>query len=145
MTLEIHTYAVKAVTNQRRALFARTANFELLIQMLFHYRDEGRYLLHGFAVMPEHMHVLLTPHSGQTIERCVQCMKGGYSHAMRKQFAGEIWQPGYHSHRVRDVADFLNQLGYNGHNPEKRHLQDYPYVQTGYLDRMDAMPSWLAG
>jgi putative transposase len=86
------TYAITTVTYSRRALFLKTANAESLVNILFHYRDQGRYLLHGFAVMPEHLHVLLTPATGQIIERCAQCIKGGFSHEMRTHFRGEIWQ-----------------------------------------------------
>jgi putative transposase len=145
MQSAINTYAITAVTNQRQALFVRTSNAELVVQTLFHYRDESRYLLHGFAIMPEHVHVLLTPNSGQTIERCVQCIKGGYSHAIRKQYAGEIWQPGYHSHRIRDLVDFQNQLAYVADNPGRRHLSDYLYVHTKFLGQLDTLPSCLSG
>ena len=67
----METYALTTTTYQRRALFVRTANAELLVKTLFHYRDQGRYQLHGFAIMPEHLHVLLTSSANQTIERGV--------------------------------------------------------------------------
>jgi REP element-mobilizing transposase RayT len=101
------TYSITTVTFQRRALFLRTANAELLVKTIFRYREQGRFLLHGFAVMPEHLHVLLTPADGQTIERCVQCIKGGFSFSVREQFAGEVWQAGFHEHRIRDSEGFL--------------------------------------
>jgi putative transposase len=138
------TYALTTATYQRRALFTRTANAELLIEVLFRYRDQGRYRLHGFAVMPEHVHVLLTPAPNQTIERCAQCIKGGFSHEARIQFGGEIWQPGFHEHRIRDQADYFNQLAYIANNPDKRGLRDYTYVHTRYLDRLDHIPDGLS-
>jgi putative transposase len=134
------TYALTTATHDRRAIFTRTGNAELLVGTLFRYRDQGRYRLHGFAVMPEHLHVLLTPGPGQTIERCAQCIKGGFSHEMRKQLGGEVWQQGFHEHRIRDAADFMSQLGYIAANPEKRHLVDYAYVHSCFPERMDPMP-----
>ena len=82
-------YALTRITSQRRAFLTRTENAETLVTVLFHYRDQGRYRLHGFAcmdsrawllvdgfaVMPEHL-LLLTPTPGQTIERYAQCIKG---------------------------------------------------------------------
>jgi len=138
------TYALTTATFQRRALFVRTANAELLVKMLFHYRDQGRYRLHGFVVMPEHLHVLLTPTLGQTIERCAQCIKGGFSHELRKQFGGEVWQPGFHEHRVRNFLDFRNQLAYIVANPQRRGLGDV-LIHTGFLDRIDPTPRELEG
>jgi putative transposase len=134
------TYAVTTVTYQRRALFVRTANADLLLNTLFHYRDEGRYLLHGFAIMPEHIHVLLTPSTQQTVERCMQCIKGGFSHRVREQFRGEVWQTGFHEHRVRDSEDFDNQLAYIAANPERRGIADYAYVHTNFQDKMNSLP-----
>ena len=139
------TYALTTGTHQRRALFTRTANAELLVKTLFHYRDQGRYKLHGFAVMPEHLHVLLTPAPNQTIERCAQCIKGGFSHEVRAQFGGEVWQTGFHDHRIRDRGDFENQLAYIAANPEKRGLRDYAFVHTGFLDRLDPAPAEFIG
>jgi putative transposase len=136
----MHTYALTTTTYQRRALFVRTANAELLVKTLFHYRDQGRYKLHGFAIMPEHIHVLLTPCSNQTIERCAQCIKGGFSHEVRTQIAGEVWQPGFHEHRIRDAKDFSNQLNYIAANPQRRGLLDHAFVHTRFLDRIDPMP-----
>jgi putative transposase len=136
----METYALTTATFQRRALFARTANAELLVKALFHYRDQGRYELHGFVVMPEHLHVLLTPAPNQTIERCAQCIKGGFSHEVRAQFGGEVWQVGFHEHRIRDGEDFRKQLGYIVANPGKRGLVDHAFVHTLFIDRLDPMP-----
>jgi len=141
----METYALTTATYQRRALFVRTANAELLVSVLFHYRDQGRYHLHGFAVMPEHLHVLLSPFPNQTIERCAQCIKGGFSHEVRAQFAGEVWQPGFHEHRIRGAEDFRKQLGYIAANPQRRGLVDHPFVHTRFPDRLDPIPARLDG
>jgi putative transposase len=139
----METYALTTSTYQRRALFVVSKHAELLIKTLFHYRDQGRYQLHGFAVMPEHLHVLLSPSENQTIERCAQCIKGGFSHEARAQYGGEVWQAGFHEHRIRDGEDFGRQLAYIAANPGKRGLVDYPFVHTRFLDRFDPMPAYL--
>jgi len=136
----METYALTTTTYQRRTLFVRTANAELMVKTLFHYRDQGRYQLYGFAVMPEHLHVLLTPSTNQTIERCAQCIKGGFSHEVRAQFGGEVWQPGFHEHRIRDGEDFRGHLGYIAANPGKRRFVDWAFVHTRFLDQLDLMP-----
>ncbi len=78
--------------------------------------------------MPEHLHVLLTPAKGQTVERCVQFIKGGFSFSVRKQFTGEVWQAGFHEHRIRDAEDFRNQIEYIAGNPAKRRLLNYHFA-----------------
>ena len=141
----MNTYALTVVSCGRRAIFVRTANAELLLHTLFKYRDAGRFAMHGFVIMPEHIHILLTPLGENTIERCVQLIKGGFSFAFRTQFPGEVWQSGYHDHRVRNREDFANQLQYIAENPVRRRLTEHLFVHTRFADRMDPMPKTLIG
>ena len=137
------TYAITILTFQRHRHFQRTANAELFIATLFKHRDRTRFQLHAFAVMPDHIHVLITPAINESTAKCVQYIKGGYSFAARQQSAGEIWHNGDHEHRIRDADDFTKQLIYIGNNPARKHYEDYPHVHTRYLDRIDPMPNYL--
>ncbi len=90
--------------------------------------------------MPEHLHVLLTPAEGVTLEKSAQLIKGGFSFAVRTQFQGEVWQAGYLDHRVHDADDFRNPLAYLAENPVRRRLANHPFVHTRYQDRIDPVP-----
>lgn len=103
------TYFVTFSTWQRRRLFVVEEYVRLFLKTMCRYRREGRYELHAFVVMPEHVHVLLTPSEQVTLEHAIQLIKGGYSHAIgaiigRKR---EIWQRGFTDHRIRDERDFM--------------------------------------
>lgn len=137
------TYAITISTFQQHRHFQRTTNAELFIQRLFQHRDKGRFQLHGFVVMPDHVHVLITPAEDQSTAKCIQFIKGGYSFAVRNQSAGEIWHSGYHDHRIRDADDFRNQLLYIANNPTRKQYEDYPHVHTRYTDRIDPIPNHL--
>jgi len=96
------TYFVTFSTRQRRPLFVVESYVRLFLQTLYRYRREGRYELLAFVVMPEHVHLLLTPAPSVTLEHAIQLIKGGYSHALgaivgRKR---EIW--GARIHRSSD-------------------------------------------
>ncbi|MCU1321160.1 MAG: transposase IS200-family protein [Acidobacteriaceae bacterium] len=132
------TFAITAVTYQRYRLFQRTSNAELLLATLFRYREQGRFQLHGFVVMPDHIHVLITPAHDHTIERCIQFIKGGFSFAIRKDFPGEVWQNDYHAHRVTSPEDYRAQLLYIANNPTRKNLLDYPHIHTKYPTQLDA-------
>jgi putative transposase len=142
MRLNPQTYALTAITHQRHRIFQRTTNADLMIATLFRYRDQSRYLLHGFVVMPDHIHTLLTPND--SIEKTVQLIKGGFSFSVRGQFKGEVWQASYHAHRVTDAEDYRNQLFYIANNPIKRQLADYPFLHTRFADRLDPHPEHWA-
>jgi putative transposase len=135
------TYAITISTFQQHRHFQRTANAELFISTLFQHRDNDRFLVHGFAVMPDHVHVLITPNMDQSTARCVQFIKGGYSFAVRQQSPGAVWHSGHHEHRVRNAEDFDNQLRYIANNPRRKQYEAYPHVHTNYLKQLDSRPS----
>jgi putative transposase len=137
------TYALTIVTHQRRSIFQRTENAQLMIDTLFRYRDQNRFALHAFVVMPDHIHVMITPAEDQATSRCVQLIKGGFSFAVREQFKGEVWNPGHHEHRLRDAGDFEAQKQYIANNPSRKNHADYAFVHTKYEGRIDAMPDHL--
>jgi len=143
MRLKRQTYVLTAVAHQRRRVFQRDAVAELLIATLFRYRDSEKFQLHAFVVMTDHVHILLTPAPDIAIERCAQLIKGGFSFAARKDFPGEIWQEGYHAHRVVDEDDLRNQTFYILNNPAKKRLDSYPWVSSSvqYVHRMDRPPA----
>ena len=95
---KLETYAITISTFQQHRHFQKTENAELFLQTLLHFRAQGKFLLHAFAVMPDHVHVLLTPALDVSTAKAIQFLKGGYSHA-RAQKA--IWHSGYYEHRIR--------------------------------------------
>jgi putative transposase len=122
------TFFVTTVTYNRRRLFQVPANAELFLETIQHYRREGNYLLHDFVVMPDHIHLLITPQE-ITLERAIGLIKGGFSHRIHSKFP--TWQRGFTDHRVRDRKDFLIRRKYIYENPVEERLvqfaEDYPY------------------
>ena len=137
------TYAVTLVCAERMRLFQRESNAELMIATLYRYRAGERFLLHGFVVMPDHVHLLFTP--AAALEQVVGLVKGGFSFAVRKQFRGPVWQDGYYVHRVMNAADYQSQLAYIAANPARRRLEGYRFVHTQPEYEVDPMPSHFGG
>lgn len=88
MRLRPQSYALTTSTSERHRLFQRTEIAELMISTIFRYRDGGRFLIHGFVVMPDHIHVALT--TQEPIESAAKLIKGGFSFAVRSLYKGEI-------------------------------------------------------
>jgi putative transposase len=65
------TYAITISTFQQHRHFQRTSNAELIIATLFQHRDKARFQLHGFVIMPDHVHVLVTPAIDQSTSKTV--------------------------------------------------------------------------
>jgi putative transposase len=119
----------------------------LFLKTLYGYRRQGRFDLHAFVLMPEHVHLLLTPAPGVTLERSIQFIKGGYSHALGVELErkGEVWQRGFTEHRIRDGEDFNAHRNYIHENPVKRGLvasaSDYRYSSAFPGFKLDGWPS----
>ena len=135
MRITPQTYAFTTVTYQRHRVFQRTANADIMIATIARYREKGELLLHAFVIMPDHIHIILTPK--ESIERAANLIKGGSSFALRKSYPGEIWQPGYHEHRIRNAEDLAAQTQYILTNPTRKNVTDYPHIHTAHLHLID--------
>jgi len=101
------------------------------------YRDQVAYLLHEFVIMPNHLHLLLTPSETTSLEKAMQLIKGGSSFLLHKQRETkmEIWRPGFYEWTIRDFEDFEVKRLYIRQNPVEAHLverlEDWPYSSAG--------------
>lgn len=138
------TFFVTTITASRLPIFRRDATANLLMDTLAHYRDEGRYLLHEFVIMPDHIHLLLTPTEEISLERALQFIKGGFSFRLRR---GHVWQQSFMNHRVRDLQDLERHREYIRMNPVRARLsvtpEGYPYSSAATRLRMDDIPQGL--
>jgi putative transposase len=127
-------------------LFSNERWAKLFLDVLYHYREQA-YLLHEFVVMPEHIHMTITPKA--SLEKAVQFLKGGFSFRAKKelQYGHEIWQRGFSDHRIRDIADYETHKRYIHQNPVKRCLvfdaKAYPYSSASGMFTLDSLPQWL--
>jgi putative transposase len=119
------TYFITTATHNRRRIFQVVRNADLLIETINHYR--AGYLLHAYVVMPDHLHLLITP-AGITLERTMQLIKGGFSHRLASKLP--VWQRGFTDHRIRDDADYNIRRNYIHQNPVTACLCKSPEVHS---------------
>jgi putative transposase len=140
------TYMITTETWGRRALFNTERWARLLIDTLYHYRGSA-FLLHEFVIMPDHIHVLITPLG--SLEKAVQFIKGGFSFRAKKELGSnmEVWQKGFQDHRIRDAGDFTQHIRYIHENPVRRHLCEravkHPYSSAHPGFELDPVPQGL--
>ncbi|MGA8677957.1 MAG: transposase, partial [Candidatus Acidiferrales bacterium] len=78
-------YFVTTDTWQRRQLFLNFEAAGIVLEQLMECRARGFYKLHAFVLMPEHLHMLITPGEESPIEKAVMMIKGGSSFKIRKE------------------------------------------------------------
>jgi putative transposase len=127
------TFFVTSVTSGRRPIFRSDGAAKLFLKTLFGYRDQQIFRLYEFVLMPDHLHLLLAPKPTIALERTMQFIKGGYSHAFTKETGStmEIWERSFTNHRVRHSFDYEQHRLYIHLNPVRAGLaefaENYPY------------------
>ena len=127
------TFHVTSSAAGKRSIFQKESMARLLIDVLFHYRNEGIYRLHAFVVMRDHFHALLTIDGFGSIEDAVRRIKGAFSYRAKRElgFNGEIWQRGFTDERVWDADQFCAVRAYIHNNPVRRRImlnpEEYPF------------------
>ena len=118
------TFFVTTGTSMGRRLLQSERNAVLLIDVLRSLVAEGKFELHDFVVMPDHLHLLLTVHNGMTIEKAMQLVKGRFSHRLSHEFGykGEVWQRGFSELQVMNRESLESHRDYIARNPVKAGL-----------------------
>jgi putative DNA methylase len=90
---------------------------------LLHF-DGTRYRLHAWCIMPNHVHVLITPQGDQTLSRILQSWKSFTANRANVLLGrtGTFWAADYHDRYIRDEAHYANALSYIALNPVKAGL-----------------------
>jgi REP-associated tyrosine transposase len=142
------TYFVTANVLDRRCLFHVEKIARLFIDVMLDYRTRKKYLLHEFVVMPDHIHLIVTP-KGITLERAMQFVKGGFSFQANKGLRLKIdfWQPSFADRRIRDSFEYQRFKHYIWQNPVKKFLaktpEEYPYSSANPAFTLDPVPQRL--
>lgn len=116
--------------------------------------DHGRrYVLHAVVVMPEHVHLLLTPlrdPEGQpyALPSILKALKGASAREINKSLrrGGPVWQEESFDHVFRGDESFAEKLEYARQNPVRRGLvsrpEDYRWLwveDTGNFSRQSGV------
>jgi putative transposase len=143
------TYFVTTKAAQSIAVFQVREIAEIVIAKLLHYRMAGAYQLHEFVLMPNHLHLLVTPAGSISLEKAMQLIKGGSSHEIHQQRGSrmEVWQAGFHEATIRDTADYLSRVRYIQMNPVAAGLvaraEDWPWGSASGQFALDPIPQGL--
>ena len=146
---EERTFFVTTNCHLRQPIFRAAERARLMLGVLQDNRAKGRFLLHEFVVMTDHLHLLLTPAPEVSLERAVQFIKGGFSFRVKKElgFRDEVWQQSFTEHRVKDATDYAHHREYIRMNPVRARLvtraEDYPYSSAAAGAELDECPPWL--
>ncbi len=93
-----------------------------MVTSAIRYRDQRHYRLHSFVVMPNHVHLLITPLV--EVSKVTQSLKRftGLAGNRILGLTGPFWQRESYDHLVRDDVEFRKIVNYIENNPVKAGL-----------------------
>jgi putative transposase len=143
---ELRTYFITSATASRRRLFQVDQNALLLIEILQEQRKKHRIQLHAFVIMPDHIHLLLTPEPEISLEKAMQLIKGNFSFRLKSKL--DVWERSFTNHHVTDKHDYTTHLTYIHQNPIRANLTTqpelYPYSSANPTHPFDSSPAHLS-
>jgi putative transposase len=121
-------YFVTTDTWQRRPIFKKANVADIVLDQILTCRDRSFYRLHAFVIMPDHLHLLMIPAPGTTIEKAMQMIKGGSAFRIKKELLYQfpIWHSGFHDRWMRDEQEYRARLIYISQNPVEAKLASCP-------------------
>ncbi|MCW5967891.1 MAG: transposase [Blastocatellales bacterium] len=100
---------------------------EIIRDSLLHF-NARQYRLHAWCVMPNHVHVLVTPLAGHVLSKIVGDWKRVTAHKCCRLLgiAGPFWHKEYYDRYIRNARHFQNAMVYIENNPVKAGLCPTP-------------------
>ena len=149
VAVALRTFFVSSSIAGKRSLLQSERSARLFINVLYHYREQRKFLLHGFVVMPDHFHVLINVGPDISIERAVQFIKGGFAFRAGREFGFKppVWQRGFSEVRIYDADAFASVQQYIAQNPVRgglvRNPEDFPHSSAYPGFELDEPPQGL--
>jgi REP element-mobilizing transposase RayT len=120
-------------SGQGECLLSNPDAAEIVAKALQHF-DKDRYRLWAWAVMPNHVHVVVEPLSHELAE-IVHSWKSFTSNRINEALGreGAVWQREYYDHIVRNSGSMTRVTNYVEMNPSKAGLADWLWVKNNWI------------
>jgi putative transposase len=135
---------------RRRLYLKSVAAMELFEDALERVRQRYLFVVSGYVVMPEHVHLLVSEPQRALLSKAIQALKLSVSMRRRER---PFWQAHYYDFNVSEHEKFVEKLRYIHRNPVRRGLVAKPedwqwstfrHYQTGIRGTVEIESEWTA-
>lgn len=141
------TYHVMARGNNGQVLFHADHDFQRYLRLLLAQIRAHRLQLFHYALMPDHVHLVLRIEAAKSLSKAMHSLSLTYSHYYRKRhrYTGHLWQGRFKSAAIHDDSYLLECGRYVELNPVRAGLADHPrrYPWTSYRTYADGLDNPL--
>ena len=138
LTLPGFTHHVIQRGNNRQAIFASSADYQMLLDLLEENARKFDVAIHAYVLMSNHFHLLLTPQTPDGLPRMMQALGRRYVRYFNdsQQRSGTLWEGRYKSALIQSERYLLACMAYIDLNPLRAGLVaapgDYPWSSYGH-------------
>jgi len=132
------TYLITFCVADRRPMFSNSSIASIATKQLRHFHDAGLYYLYGYAVMHDHIHLVMRMRKiGMHLSKVVGTLRSAIKISVRKHIDGFEWQRGYHEQIIHGENECRDTVDYVLANPARAGLvtPDEQYEHSGIVDR----------
>jgi len=137
--IEGGTYHVTSRTNAKHPAFSEKLGRKIALLMLREAKETYGFTLHNFCVMPNHIHLLITPEAGTNLSDILRRIKISIAKAWNRTYnsSNHFWGERFFSRLIRDPDDYSAVSEYIDQNPIKAGLvektEDWDACYAYYL------------
>ena len=155
-----HLHFITCSCYRRLPLFASAHARNLFVKILGEVRDRYGFVLAGYVVMPNHIHLLIGEPAAGTPSTVMQVLKQRVSRRLRRKprkrissqqlrlpfrqandLLPQFWQPRFYGFNVWSQTKFVEKLHYMHMNPIKRklvtHPRDWPWSSFSFYAKKE--------
>lgn len=124
--------------NNRQAIFASSADYEMMLALLFQNALKFGVAIHAYVLMGNHFHMLVTPDTGGGLSQMMQAVGRRYVRYFNDSHgrSGTLWEGRYRSTLIEAERYLLPCMAYIDLNPVRAgsvvDARDYPWSSHGH-------------
>lgn len=124
--------------NNRQAIFASTADYQTLLDLLDASARKFGVAIHAYVLMANHFHLLATPQSTDALSQMMQAVGRRYVRYFNdsQKRSGTLWEGRYRSTVIQAERYLLPCMAYMDLNPVRAGVvaqaRDYPWSSHGH-------------
>jgi putative transposase len=138
LTLPGYPHHIIQRGNNRQAIFASVADYQLLLDLLAENAKKFDVAIHAYVLMSNHFHLLVTPQTPDGLPQMMQAVGRRYVRHFNdaQKRSGTLWEGRYKSTLIQTDRYLLACMAYIDLNPVRASLvaqaRDYPWSSYGH-------------
>lgn len=126
-------YHVTARGDNKESIFLDEADYQQYLMLLRRYKDRFHFTFHAYALMTNHVHLIVEPAVGTAVSQIMQCLTSTYTKYFNRRHGrvGHVFQGRFHSRLIEREVYLLVASRYVHLNPVRanvvRRPADYPW------------------